>query len=61
MGPSYNSAYRYFADNPDTKEMDQTAFDKYLIGVNVQTLMIQKKMLLIQQLVQPHLVQDKNI
>lgn len=32
MGPSYNAAYRYFADNPDTKEMDQTAFDKYLIG-----------------------------
>ena len=61
MGPSYNSAYRYFADNPDTKEMDQTAFDKYLIGVNVQTLMIQKKMLLIQQLVQQHLVQDKNV
>ena len=32
MGPSYNAAYRYFADNPDTKEMDKTAFDKYLIG-----------------------------
>jgi len=34
MGPSYNSAYRYFADNPDTKELDQTAFDKYLKGTN---------------------------
>ncbi|RIP37426.1 alkaline phosphatase [Staphylococcus gallinarum] len=32
MGPSYNSAYRYFADNPETKEMDKTAFDKYLLG-----------------------------
>src|SRR5699024_886753 len=32
MGPSYNAAYRYFADNPDTKEMEQTAFDKYLVG-----------------------------
>lgn len=32
MGPSYNSAYRYFADNPETKEMDKTAFDHYLAG-----------------------------
>lgn len=32
MGPSYNSAYRYFADNPETKEMDKTAFDHYLPG-----------------------------
>ncbi|MEJ7452125.1 alkaline phosphatase [Staphylococcus xylosus] len=32
MGPSYNSAYRYFADNPETKEMEKTAFDKYLVG-----------------------------
>ncbi|MEB7039426.1 alkaline phosphatase [Staphylococcus gallinarum] len=32
MGPSYNSAYRYFADNPETKEMDKTAFDNYLLG-----------------------------
>ena len=34
MGPSYNSAYRYYADNPNTKELDQTAFDKYLKGTN---------------------------
>lgn len=32
MGPSYNAAYRYFADNPETKEMEQTAFDKYHVG-----------------------------
>lgn len=34
MGPAYNSAYRYYADNPNTKELDQTAFDKYLKGTN---------------------------
>lgn len=32
MGPSYNTAYRYFKDNPDTKEMEKTAFDQYLVG-----------------------------
>ncbi|QLK86857.1 alkaline phosphatase [Staphylococcus sp. 17KM0847] len=32
MGPSYNAAYRYFADNPDTKDMEPTAFDEYLVG-----------------------------
>ncbi|WP_436854672.1 alkaline phosphatase [Staphylococcus caeli] len=32
MGPSYNAAYRYFADKPETKEMDKTAFDNYLVG-----------------------------
>lgn len=32
MGPSYNSAYRYFADNPETKEMEKTAFDQHLVG-----------------------------
>ena len=32
MGPSYNSAYRYFKDNPNTKEMEKTAFDHYLVG-----------------------------
>lgn len=34
MGPAYNSAYRYYTDNPNTKELDQTAFDKYLKGTN---------------------------
>ncbi|MEJ7445830.1 alkaline phosphatase, partial [Staphylococcus hominis] len=32
MGPSFNTAYRYYADNPKTKEMDKTAFDNYLKG-----------------------------
>lgn len=32
MGPSYNSAYRHFADNPDTQEIEETAFDQYLKG-----------------------------
>lgn len=32
MGPAYNTAYRYFADNPDTKEIERTAFDDYLVG-----------------------------
>ncbi|UXR76155.1 MULTISPECIES: alkaline phosphatase [unclassified Staphylococcus] len=32
MGPSYQTAYRYFADNPDTEEMEETAFDDYLVG-----------------------------
>ncbi|WP_251517824.1 MULTISPECIES: alkaline phosphatase [Staphylococcus] len=32
MGPSYNSAYRYFKDKPETKEMEKTAFDDYLVG-----------------------------
>lgn len=32
MGPAYNTAYRYFADNPKTKEVEKTAFDDYLVG-----------------------------
>lgn len=32
MGPSYQTAYRYFADNPDTEEMEETAFDDYFVG-----------------------------
>lgn len=32
MGPAYNTAYRYFADSPDTKEVENTAFDDYLVG-----------------------------
>ena len=62
MGPSYNSAYRYYADNPNTKELDQTAFDKYLKGLTVLTLMILKKMSLTQlQVVQLSLQVIKHI
>lgn len=32
MGPSYNTAYRYFKDNPNTKALEKTAFDQYLVG-----------------------------
>ncbi len=32
MGPAYTSAYRYFSDNPDTKAVEQTVFDRHLTG-----------------------------
>lgn len=32
MGVSYTSAHRYLKDNPNTKMMEQTEFDKYLVG-----------------------------
>jgi alkaline phosphatase len=32
MGVSYTSAYRYLKDNPSTKEVELTEFDKYLVG-----------------------------
>ncbi len=34
MGKSHTSAYRHFADNPDTKEVEKTSFDKYLTGAH---------------------------
>lgn len=33
MGPAYTSAYRYFKDNPDTEEVEQTVFDRLLVGM----------------------------
>lgn len=33
MGPSYLTAYRYFKDDPATPKMEETAFDKYLVGM----------------------------
>lgn len=33
MGPAYTSAYRYFNDNPDTEEIEQTVFDRLLVGM----------------------------
>ena len=33
MGPAYTTAYRYFKDNPDTEEMEQTVFDRLLVGM----------------------------
>ncbi|AJS61033.1 alkaline phosphatase [Paenibacillus sp. IHBB 10380] len=32
MGQSYTTAYRYLKDNPSTPVMEQTEFDKYLVG-----------------------------
>ncbi|MGL4900976.1 MAG: alkaline phosphatase [Shewanella sp.] len=33
MGPAYTSAYRYYKDNPDTEEVEQTVFDRLLVGM----------------------------
>lgn len=32
MGPAYTSAYRYFSDNPATPQIEQTVFDRLLVG-----------------------------
>ncbi len=32
MGPAYTTAYRYFADNKNTEEVEQTVFDRLLVG-----------------------------
>ncbi len=32
MGPAYTSAYRYYQDNPNTQEIEQTVFDRLLVG-----------------------------
>ncbi|MFD1019898.1 alkaline phosphatase [Thalassobacillus hwangdonensis] len=33
MGPSYTTAYRYLKDDPKTEQMENTAFDPYLVGM----------------------------
>lgn len=33
MGPGYTTAYRYFNDNPETSIIEQTVFDRLLIGM----------------------------
>ena len=33
MGPAYTTAYRYFKDNPETEEIEQTVFDRLLVGM----------------------------
>lgn len=33
MGPAYTSAYRYYADKPDTKAVERTIFDDLLVGM----------------------------
>lgn len=32
MGPAYTTAYRYFHDDPKTDTIEQTVFDKHLVG-----------------------------
>ena len=34
MGPSFNTAYRYYKNAPNAKSMSSTAFDHYLKGTN---------------------------
>jgi alkaline phosphatase len=33
MGPSYTTAYRMYADDPSTPEVEQTVFDRLLVGM----------------------------
>lgn len=34
MGSAYTSAYRYFNDDPNTKEVEETVFDRHLLGLS---------------------------
>ncbi|MEP0354538.1 MAG: alkaline phosphatase [Paraglaciecola sp.] len=34
MGPAYTSAYRYYHDNPITQEVEETVFDRHLLGLS---------------------------
>ncbi|MBU3003686.1 alkaline phosphatase [Paraglaciecola arctica] len=34
MGPAYTSAYRYFNDDPNTSEIEDTVFDRTLVGMS---------------------------
>lgn len=34
MGPSFNTAYRYYKNEMNTKQMNPTAFDNHLVGTN---------------------------
>ena len=33
MGPAYTTAYRYYKDDPATKEIEKTVFDSILTGM----------------------------
>ncbi|XQF93957.1 alkaline phosphatase (plasmid) [Pseudoalteromonas espejiana] len=33
MGPAYTTAYRYFKDDPTTKQIETTVFDAILTGM----------------------------
>lgn len=34
MGPAYTSAYRYFSDDPETGEIEETVFDRHFTGLS---------------------------
>lgn len=34
MGPAYTTAYRYFNDNPNTEQVEETVFDRHLKGLS---------------------------
>lgn len=34
MGPAYTTAYRYFNDNPETNIIEETIFDRHLVGMS---------------------------
>lgn len=34
MGPAYTTAFRYFNDDPNTIEVEETVFDRHLIGLS---------------------------
>ncbi|MGZ0075356.1 alkaline phosphatase [Staphylococcus aureus] len=57
MGPSFNTAYRYYKNDPHAKEMTPTAFDSYLKGTRIVHIqMTQNRILLILQLAEQPLV-----
>lgn len=33
MGPAFTAAYRYFKDNPTTDAVEETVFDRHLVGI----------------------------
>ena len=33
MGPSFTTAYRMYADDPSTAEVEETVFDRLLVGM----------------------------
>lgn len=56
MGPSFNTAYRYYKNDSHAKEMTPTAFDSYLKAQIVHIQMTQNRILLILQLAEQPLV-----
>lgn len=34
MGPAYTTAYRYYHDDPNTPEIEETVFDRHLVGMS---------------------------